>query len=214
MVVGSHAKELDSPGGCGIVALQMHALLSLVSSLPTSLFVTSGIMLCCGLLGKVWADAVRLSFLDTRDLRSVEREHPYLPSLRIIAGVAVCTGSLLAVALTSLTGRVPFHGPDAWMYLAALFALLGSAGILAEMRWGAGDYVFAVTLGTAVAFLLLVLQRTAHGAALVVTLSMVVQLLSTCIAGYFLFFQSWSRRVRWSAVVTLAFWLVLFNVGK
>jgi hypothetical protein len=190
----------------------MHALLSTASSLPTSLFVTSGVMLCCGLLGKVWADAVHLSFLDSRDLRSVEREHPYLPSLRIIAGVAVCTGSLLAVALTALKGRAPFDGPDAWMYLAGLFALLGSAGVLAEMRWGAGDYGFAATLGTAVAFLLLVLQRTAHWVTPAVRISVVVQLVSTCIAGYFLFFRSWSRRVRWSVLAALVFWLVLFKV--
>jgi hypothetical protein len=179
-------------------------------TLPVAIFVTSAVLLVCGLLAKVRSDAVHLSFLDRQDLSSIERDHPYLPSLRVVAGIAVCSGTLFAVALQSFQELPAIGAVGGWVYLAAFFAVLASLGVLAELHWGAGEYAFAVTLGTAVAFLLLVLQRAFTSSSPTVTTALVLLLLSTVVAAWLLFYKGWSTRIRLTAGLTVLLWCASF----
>lgn len=178
--------------------------------LSAAIFALSGVILALGLTGKVWADAVMLSQLNTQSIAAIERTHPHLPSLRVVTGIALCAAALLGVALAAVSEAPSAWNQATWIVLAALFCVLAAAGILAELRWGAGDHAFAVTVGTSSAFLLgLIVRAFASSSSVATLLPLATLLASTSVAAWFLFYRSWSPRVRLEAMGTFVTWTLI-----
>lgn len=186
-------------------------LTSVLSTTPVELFVFSAILLFAGLLYLIWANALHLSFLDRESLQSIERRHPYLPSLRIALGIIVCTAALFAVSLQSLEGFFPFDGPYGWLYLATFFTLLCSAGVLAETTAkGAGEYAFAFTVATAISFVFLVLRHTIVSATGGTIAALLLLLLSCLVVARLFFYTQWSRKAKIVALLTFILWILVY----
>ncbi len=179
--------------------------------LSAVIFALSGVLLALGLTGKVWADAVMLSKLNAQSIASIEKTHPHLPSLRVVMGIALCASSLFGVALASVNGGPSAWSQGVWIVLGALFSVLAALGILAELRWGAGDHAFAVTAGTSSAFLFWLIVRAFESPASIATvLPLATLLVSTLVAATLLFYRSWSLRVRLEALGTFVAWILIF----
>lgn len=123
------------------------------------LFILSVVLLGMGIALMVHMRAMRLSFLENKPLNWIEVRHPHLPSPRVIVTIALCSTTLLLVGLQTMQNIFPFNDPYQGLNLTSFFFLGTAIGILGELKWkGARDYAFAVLVGTAMAFLLLVMQ--------------------------------------------------------
>lgn len=98
------------------------------------LYLISIAVLAAGLLYEVWTRSIKLKFVESMALSSVERTHPQLPSLTVVASIFLCSVSLLIVALQTITGLVPFDQPTMWITLGAFFIVMNAVGLLAETR--------------------------------------------------------------------------------
>lgn len=128
-------------------------------SVSVPLFLLSAFLLIAGVISVVHSRVFRLSFLEHKPLNWIEKTHPHLPSARIIVTIALCSVTILLAGLETVQNTFPFNDPYQGLNLASFFLLGGAIGVLAEMKWkGAGDYACAVLAGTALAFLLLILQ--------------------------------------------------------
>lgn len=127
-------------------------------STTIQLFLLSIIVVSCGLAYEIWMRAVRLSTLDKLSLKTIEKKHPHLPSLRTILITLFCCVTLLVVAIHAFIGSAPFNRPNEWVMLGTFFVLFGSLGMLSETKWKrAGDDMFSVIIGTSFAFLFLII---------------------------------------------------------
>jgi fucose permease len=181
---------------------------------PLQLIGISAVLLCSGLVGLVWTDGVNLSFLNGTSLAAIEKQHPHLPSLRIIAGIVLCSAVLLATSHVPLKTLTLFAGWDEWIHPTTFFVTLCSLGIIGELKWrGAGDYAFAFTAATAISFLIAVLAQAASTHFLRAALPLVALLGGTLIVAWVLFFHSWNRRVQIVALITFLFWIAVFWRG-
>lgn len=181
------------------------------TSLSLQIFLLSSLLLLCGMVLIVWMRACRLSFLNTTSIKEIEFTHPHLPSLQVIVAIFLCSASLLTVVLQTVSGLPPFAGPFEWIYLAAFFVLSGALGILAELRSrGSRDIIFAVIIGTSIAFLFLVfkyavgLQGPGHVIALLLLL-----LLSVALA-WRIFVRRWTGTTQSLSVATFVLWIALY----
>ncbi len=186
---------------------------SWIDSAPWPVFAVSATLLCSGLFGMVWWDAVRLTFLDAVTLDVVERRHPHFPSVKTILGLVLCAGMLLLVASVALRHHRYLGWELARLNLVAVFVLLASAGILLEMKRGVGGYAFAVAAGSALAFAGMLLIPSGTGPDRGVTLALLIVLLVCVSVARLLLFRGWSRRVRVAILLTLLAWLAVGVAG-
>jgi len=176
---------------------------------PLQLYLGSVLLLLIGLVYEVRARCVRLDFLDDVSLQAVERTHPYLPRLPVIITIFFCSTALLVVALQTLTGLAPFDKPDEWIALGAFFIVTGALGMLAETQWrGAGQDACACIIGTAFAFLVLVLRLNLEIPEQRWTgVFLSVLLLCSITLAWRLLARAWTIRVRLIALACFLFWL-------
>lgn len=186
------------------------AWIYLNESFALQLFSVSVVTLAFGIVQKVWADAWHLSFLESTSLRTIEREHPHLPSRKVITCIFLCSAALLIVSAQTLMGTPLFSGPFAWMQLAGFFMLAGSAGTLAELRWkGTRDIAFACITGSALAFITMIWRFAADTHLWGLTLLHAVLLLLCLLLAWRLLFRQWSTGVQSTAVGIFALWMLL-----
>ena len=80
---------------------------------------------------------------------------PYLPSFSTIITTVICTACLFLLSLKTMGGIAPFNGPSGQSNAAVFFGILGLGAVFAEFLWPkAKHYVFAVSIGTLVTFIL------------------------------------------------------------
>ena len=185
-----------------------------VSSISLQIFTFSAGVLIGGVLMKVWTEGRNLSFLNYESLSEIEFMHPHLPSLEVIIDIFLCSITLLIVALQTVTNIPPFNRPYEWIYLAAIFIISGSVGILMELRKeGAKDYAFAFMIGTAIAYLFLVFKYTIPTGSLS-HMSTLLMLLSFCIVlAWRMLFRNWTQQARVVALLTFVSWITIYLVG-
>lgn len=181
------------------------------TSLPTQVFLLSTFVLLTSVAILVWSQAVHLSILEPISLKEIELTHPHIPSLRVIVSIFLCCVTLLIVALNSVAHVGPFSGPYEWLYIAALFVLTAAVGILMELRWkGAREYWFPFILGTAVAYIFLMLKFIfPTGRSLLSAVLLLLLFLSAALAWWTLP-ASPSRRAQIVSVATLLLWILLY----
>ena len=128
-------------------------------SFSIPLFLISTLLLVAGIIALVHS-RIRITFLENKPLSWIEKTHPYMPSLRMVITIALCSSTLMLVGFQTMQNTFPFNDAYQGLNLATFFLLGGSLGILGELRWrGAGAYACAVLAGTALAFLLMILQQ-------------------------------------------------------
>jgi hypothetical protein len=193
-------------------SLTIATLLYGTNSVSIPIFIVSVILLFTGIALQVRARAMHLTFLEHKPLNWIEHTHPHLPSPRIITTIALCCVTLLLAALQTMSRTFPFDDPYQGLNLASLFLLGGAVGVLAELKWkNASDYVCAVLVGTAVAFMLLILRFNYEADLLtrvVVPLALLVP--SILLAG-----QNIVRGRDWKILLTMilsfSFWILLYT---
>lgn len=161
-------------------------------------------------LTKVWVGIVNVSFLNVEPISSIERRHPYLPSLGVILMSLLGTAVLLFIVIRAFGTIAPFEGP-AGLRRAVVFSLLatGVAGF-SVVRWRhAREYVFAIVLGTILSFVLIGFERTlldAPGApdAFLTALGVVGIALA-----WRLLFGPWVAHIKATVLGTFLFWIML-----
>ena len=113
------------------------------------------------LLTRVWVGIMNVSFLDVEPISSIERRHPYLPSIGVILLSVVGTVVLLVLTIKTFGTIAPFEG-QAGLRRGILFASV--ACVIAGMglfKWRhAKEYIFAIVLGTILSFVLIGFERT------------------------------------------------------
>ena len=125
-------------------------------SFSIPLFLISTLLLVAGIIALVHS-RIRITFLENKPLSWIEKTHPYMPSLRMVITIALCSSTLMLVGFQTMQNTFPFNDAYQGLNLATFFLLGGSLGILGELRWrGAGAYACAVLAGTALAFLLMI----------------------------------------------------------
>src|SRR3989338_5322453 len=191
--------------------MAMSFALSTSVSFAAEVFAVSTFVLFCGMLGLVWRDVVNVSFLSNLPLNTIEKQHPHIPSLKIVAGIVMCVAGLMGGSLSSGLNAAPFREPGGWIYLSVFFVILGAFGILAEIRWNAGDYAFAFTIATAISFVSLVLRHTDLKASPERGFALLVILFVSAVLAWMLFFQSFSNRVKIVGFATFLLWLGVFG---
>lgn len=182
----------------------------LSESFVLQLFTVSIIALLLGIAQKVWSEAWRLRFLEATPIRSIEFEHPHIPSRRAILTIFFCSVALLVVSVQTLGGMPFLGGPFAWMQLAGFFALAGSAGALAELRWkGTRDVAFAVVTGSAIAFLTIIYRFSLSTHQWSSTLLYALLLLLCLFLAWRTLFRYWSASVQLTALIMFVLWIFL-----
>lgn len=195
-------------------SLAIATLLYGTGSLSIPLFFVSVILLFTGLALMVRSRAVHLTFLEHKPLNWIEYTHPHLPSPRIITTIALCSITMLMAALQTMTRSFPFDDPYQGLNLVSMFLLGGAIGILAELRWkNASEYVCAVLVGSALAFMLLILRFNYAGdflTRIVVPLALLVP--SVLLAGQTIA-RGQDKKVILTLILSFSFWILVY-VGQ
>lgn len=183
----------------------------LAGSFTLQVFTVSTILLLTGLTLKVWQGTVSLKFLTLTPLKDIEMQHPYVPSLRTIVGIFLCSAALLAVVLQTVSGLPPLSGPYDWIVLAAFFLLGTTAGILGELHWpGTRDYVFSVTVGTAIAFLFLVFKFALPIAQPIRAIALLALLCFSTLLAHRILYRSSAGAARALGLLTFILWILVY----
>ena len=180
-------------------------------SISIPLFLVSVLLLFVGIALQVRSQAIRLSFLEDRPLNWIEKKHPHLPSSRIITTIALCSVTLLLAGLQTMSRTFPFNDPYQGLNLASLFLLGAACGILAEMKWkDAGEYACAVLVGTAMAFILLILRFSLTTDLLTKTIVPFVLLVPSVLLAGQTVAREHRRATLLTVLLTFAFWILIY----
>jgi hypothetical protein len=180
-------------------------------SLSISLFFVSAFLLLAGIVLQVRSRVTRLTAIEYKPLNWIELSHPHLPSARIITTIAICTATLLLVGLQTMNRTFPFNDPYQGLNLVSLFLLGGAVGIMAELRWKhAGEYACAVLVGTALAFILLILRFNYSGDFLTrIIVPFVLLVPSVLLAGQTVA-RDHRRPVLLTVLLAFSFWILIY----
>lgn len=177
---------------------------------PTTFFGFSALALFVGLTADIWQNVVQLAFLKKETLQAIERQHPYLPSLKIVMGIVLCTLTLFVTSLLVFAKWLSGGETFQWLAVTTLFADVCTLCILTEIRWkGARDYAFAYTIGTSVSFMLFLPLRAQELPLSVLLITLLSLVLCMGIA-WFAFFVRWKKKVIILTAAVIAFWTTLF----
>jgi hypothetical protein len=180
------------------------------SSFSIPLFLLSLLLLIGGVALKAHFHAVRLSFLEHSPLNWIERTHPHLPSPRVIVTIALCSATLLLAGLQTIQNVFPFNDPYQGLNLASLFILGGALGVLAELKWkGAREYASAILAGTALAFLLMILQFSAPDKPLAEKVGLLFLLIPPVLLLGYTLSQKHQRSMLLTIMISFSFWILI-----
>ncbi len=119
------------------------------------------VLIAIVVLGRVCMGIFNVLFLEEESLASIEKRHPYLPSIQIIISVVFVTVLLFLLALKTMGGVAPFDGPHGWMRMAGVFGIMGVCWVVARLKWPATSqhYLYATMIGTIITFILISFHR-------------------------------------------------------
>lgn len=179
-----------------------------------SAFVVMGMLLAflvlSVLLTRVWVGILNVSLLDVEPIASIERRHPYLPSIGVILLSVVGTVALLFATIRTFGTIAPFEGPGG-LKRGLLFASFASAlASLGLLRWRhAKEYVFAIILGTILSFVLIGFERTILDSAQSPdAFFAALGVVGIAVAWRFLF-GPWIAHIKAAVLGTFTFWVML-----
>lgn len=161
------------------------------------------------LLTRVWVGIMNVSLLDVEPLSSIERRHPYLPSIGVILLSVIGTAVLLILTIKTFGTIAPFEGTEG-LRRGILFASVACAiAGLGLLKWRhAKEYIFAIVLGTILSFVLIGFERTLLDSsqspdAFFAALGVVGIMLA-----WRLLFGPWIAHIKATMLGTFIFWVV------
>ena len=174
-----------------------------------------GFLVVSLIFSRLWIGIVNASFIHEESIGSIEERQPYIPSPKIIAGTLVGTFFLFLLALKGLQDVLPIEGRAGVLSLGILFAILGGAALAVEQRWRRSrEFVFAGMIGSAIAILLIGLQRSLFfGGATHDPYFMALAVLCVALAWRCLF-GPWNARVKATVLGTFLFWIGVFLIAN
>ncbi|MDD5623765.1 MAG: PrsW family glutamic-type intramembrane protease [Candidatus Peribacteraceae bacterium] len=179
-----------------------------------SAFTVVGVLLALllgsALLTRVWVGIVNVSLLDVEPIASIERRHPYLPSLRVIVMAVAATLFLGYLSLKTVMTVAPFEGPGGGQRMLIVFSAFIFLSLLVVLRWPrAKEYLFACTLGTVIGIILIGFQRALLSSALQSDpFLMALGVVGVVLAWRFLF-GPWAPHIKATVLGTFLFWVGL-----
>ena len=167
-------------------------------------------------LARVGMGMINLCFLEQESIASIERRHPYFPSLRTVTGVAIMTGVLILLSLHTITGIAPFDGPNGWKRAALVLTSFGVISIIASLVWPkkSKNYVFAIATGTIITFALIGFQRAMFSTAAGLDPFIMTFGFVSLVIGWKFLFGPWKPRVKAVVLGTFIFWVATHILFK
>lgn len=164
---------------------------------------------------RVWTGVVNVSLLDEESLASIEKRHPYLPSIKIVVTMLITVTLLFVLSIKAFGGIAPFDGPRGWYGALVFFTFVGAVGVFAQLRWPTSKkYAFAFVMGTILTFLLLGFKKTLFDASIDQNpFSMALGIICVVMA-WRLLFGPWRPVVKTTVLGTFIFWMgvhILWN---
>ncbi len=155
--------------------------------------------------------AINVCFLEDESIASIERRHPYLPSVKMVIGMTLVTVLLFFLSLKTINGIAPFDGPNGWKRAALMFVIFGIVAIISKLFWPkkSSHYVFGAIVGTIITFAILGFKQTifSGGAGqdpFIMTLGIIC-----LIIGWHLLFGPWRPQVKAFVLGTFIFWMAM-----
>jgi len=174
----------------------------------TMALVVVGLVVCSIVLLRVWTNV-------QREASKSSKKEEYTPSIWTIVSTLCCSGVLFLLSINVVGGIAPFDGPDAPYRAGILFSIAAVIAILAQFKWKkANHYVFAITVGTVVTFILIAVKRMLLESGVDQDpFFMALGLISIIIAWRFLF-GPWRPIVKATVLGTFIFWVGLHLLWK
>ena len=176
----------------------------------TAMVVTTFIILSA-VLAKIWSGIMNHSAVHHECVDTIEkRKKVYLPGFHTIVATVVCTAGLFFLSLQTMGGIAPFDGPDGTTKAAIFFGSMGCLAVVAQFLWPkAKHFVFAITIGTLVTFILIgfyymLFDRSVQQDPFFMALGLVC----TTMAWRFLF-GPWRPRVKATVLGTFIVWIAV-----
>ena len=185
-----------------------------VSASPTVFII--GLIILAIVLARFLMGVLNLFFLEQESLASIERRHPYLPSVRTVVGTAFVTALLILLSFKTISGIAPFDGPNGWIHASITLIVFGIASAVTQVFWPkeSKQYIFGGVMGTIITFALIGFERAILTTQLgqdpfAVTFGLVCLI----IAWRFLF-GPWHPRVKAFVLGTFIFWVSMHIVFR
>jgi RsiW-degrading membrane proteinase PrsW (M82 family) len=162
-------------------------------------------------LSFAWVGIVNALLIHTQKIKSIEKNHPYIPSAKVIAGTLLSTAIVFALSV--------FYGYHSVLAAEQHSGILGLGGLFLgctfvclafEQRFQhAKEYVFSLSIGSGCALVLLGFQRTLFGSGITHDPSFIALAFVCVIIAWRLLFGPWSPHVKATVLGTFIFWIAI-----
>jgi PrsW family intramembrane metalloprotease len=174
--------------------------------------VAIGLIAVAVVLVRVWSGVMNFRSVESESLASIERKHPYLPTIGTIVIGAVITGALLLFSFKSSGASVlqDVFGSAATKRTIIVFLVVIGFGVFEQWRWK-GDkdrykYFFAFVLGTVVSWILIGFKRALFETAAQQDPFIMALGLVCVVLGWKFLFGPWNANVKATVLGTFIFW--------
>lgn len=161
-------------------------------------------------LTRIWLGIMNHSGVHHEPIEDIEKRKkaPYLPSFSTVAATIVCTAGLFLLSLKTMGGIAPFNGPNGVSNAAAFFGVMGIVAVVSQYIWPrAKHYVFAVSVGTLVTFILLGFYKMLFDPSMTQNpFFMALGIVCVALTWRFLF-GPWRPKVKATVLGTFIFWI-------
>ncbi|MCF7844783.1 MAG: PrsW family intramembrane metalloprotease [Kiritimatiellales bacterium] len=121
-------------------------------------WVAVGAIVGC-LLARFWLGICNHVLIDHESISSIQKRQPYFPRARMMIGTVLATGAVFIFSLRVLGDVAPFASIQN-STLLLWFLIVGTVAVFFQMKFKSSrDYIFAILVGTVLAFGLLGLTR-------------------------------------------------------
>jgi hypothetical protein len=185
-----------------------------VSSSPLVFLV--GMVLLAAFLARFSMGVINLCFLEEESLASIEKRHPYLPRMRVVASTLIITALMVVLSYKTIAGLAPFDGPYGTALAVGTMCAFGLVALVGRLLWPAASkqYIFAALTGTIITFALIGFQRsifspTAARDPFVMTMGLVC-----IIVAWRFLFGPWRPPVKAFVLGTFIFWVCVHMLSS
>lgn len=175
-----------------------------------------GLIVLAVVLARFLMGVLNLFFLEQESLASIERRHPYFPSVKAVFSTSVMTLLLILLSLKTISGIAPFDGPSGWIRASITLGIFGIAAGIAQWLWPkeSKQYIFGAMMGTIITFALIGFERS-------ILMTQIAQdpfavtfgIVCLIIAWKFLF-GPWHPRVKAFVLGTFIFWISMHIIFR
>lgn len=164
-------------------------------------------------LVRIFLGAMNVTAVETQSLADVERKHPYLPRLSVIAGgVGIF---VLLVLFTLMRGNNALvesvRGQFSVSRTVFVFIVIAAFGLFDQWKWrGSKDrykYFFAFILGTVVTWVLIAFKRGMFETGIQQDPFLMALGVTCIVVGWRFLFGPWSASIKATVLGTFLFWV-------